>query len=93
MEEKLPEFFASMLEEQYGNKISKEIIEGYLNKRKVTFRVNTLKTTVQKVEKQLQCINHTHVVLPTKTAKGYRTIPMTDGVYECKKQIIKNTIS
>ena len=54
MEEKLPEFFVSMLEEQYGSKVSKEIIEGYLNKRKVTFRVNTLKTTVQKVEKQLQ---------------------------------------
>lgn len=43
-----------------------------------------------KVEKQLQCINHTHVVLPTKTAKGYRTIPMTDGVYECFERILKN---
>lgn len=42
------------------------------------------------VNKQLQCINHTHVVLPTKTANGERTIPMTDGVYESFQRIIKN---
>ena len=42
------------------------------------------------VNKQLQCINHTHVVLPTKTTNGERIIPMTDGVYECFKSIIDN---
>lgn len=42
------------------------------------------------VDKQLQCINHTHVVLPTKTKNGIRTIPMTDGVYESFQRIIKN---
>ncbi|RHR89480.1 site-specific integrase [Roseburia sp. AF15-21] len=42
------------------------------------------------VDKQLQCINHTHVVLPTKTMNGVRTIPMTDGVYESFRRIIKN---
>ena len=42
------------------------------------------------VDKQLQCINHTHVVLPTKTSNGKRVIPMTDGVHECFKRIIKN---
>lgn len=42
------------------------------------------------VNKQLQCINHTHIVLPTKTTNGERTIPMTDGVYDCFKHIIKN---
>lgn len=42
------------------------------------------------VNKQLQCINHTHVVLPTKTSNGERTIPMTDGVYESFQRIIKN---
>ena len=42
------------------------------------------------VEKQLQCINHTHVVLPTKTINGVRCIPMTDGVYECFERILKN---
>ena len=43
-----------------------------------------------RVEKQLQCINHTHVVLPTKTINGTRYIPMTDGVYECFQRILKN---
>lgn len=43
-----------------------------------------------KVEKQLQCINHKHVVLPTKTHNGVRYVPMTDGVYECFKTVIAN---
>ena len=42
------------------------------------------------VDKQLQCINHTHVVLPTKTTNGERIIPMTDGVHDCFDRIIKN---
>ena len=42
------------------------------------------------VDKQLQCINHTHVVLPTKTSNGKRIVPMTDGVHECFKRIINN---
>lgn len=42
------------------------------------------------IDKQLQCINHTHVVLPTKTTNGVRTIPMTDGVYESFQRIIEN---
>ncbi len=41
------------------------------------------------VDKQLQCINHTHVVLPTKTKNGERTIPMTDGVYKCFQHVIE----
>ncbi|MGN0379088.1 MAG: tyrosine-type recombinase/integrase [Butyrivibrio sp.] len=40
------------------------------------------------VNKQLQCINHTHVVLPTKTTNGERIIPMTDGVYCCFEHIL-----
>ena len=42
------------------------------------------------VDKQLQCVNHTHIVLPTKTMNGKRIIPMTDGVYESFQRIIKN---
>lgn len=45
-----------------------------------------------RVEKQLQCINHTHVVLPTKTINGTRYIPMTDDVYECFQRILKIVI-
>jgi len=54
MKENLPEFFIAMLEKQYGEELAKEIIEGYLNKREVTFRVNTLKTTVEEVESRLR---------------------------------------
>jgi len=54
MKENLPEFFIAMLKKQYGEELAKEIIEGYLNKREVTFRVNTLKTTVEEVESKLQ---------------------------------------
>lgn len=41
------------------------------------------------VDKQLQCINHQHVVLPTKTTNGERVIPMTDGVYAHFQNVIK----
>lgn len=40
------------------------------------------------VEKQLQSINRKHVVLKPKTSNGIRTIPMTDGVYECLKNVV-----
>ena len=49
-----------------------------------------MKNRVIIVKKQLQCINHTHVVLPTKTMNGERVIPMTDGVFDCFKHILKN---
>ncbi len=43
-----------------------------------------------RVNKQLQCINHTHIIVPTKTANGERFIPMTDGVCECFRRIFEN---
>lgn len=45
---------------------------------------------VIKVEKQLQCINHKHVVTTTKTSNGVRYIPMTDGVYNCFQSVLDN---
>lgn len=44
---------------------------------------------VLKIEKQLQCINHKHVVLKPKTSNGIRYIPMTDGVYNCFKDTLE----
>ena len=41
-----------------------------------------------KVEKQLQCINHKHVVLKPKTSNGVRYIPMTDGVHQCFTEVL-----
>ena len=49
----LPEFLIAMLQKQYGEELTEKIIEGYSKQRKVTFRVNTLKTSVEDVKKQL----------------------------------------
>lgn len=50
----IPEFLEEMLNKQYGEKITSEIIEGYKIKRPVTFRVNTLKTSIAEIENKLK---------------------------------------
>lgn len=50
----IPQFLTSMLKKQYEEEIIEKIIEGYTKKRYVTFRVNTIKTTIEEVEKQLE---------------------------------------
>ncbi|MGN1297626.1 MAG: RsmB/NOP family class I SAM-dependent RNA methyltransferase [Clostridia bacterium] len=52
MAQNIPEFLKIKLEEQYGEEIAKRIIEGYSKKRKVTLRVNTLKSSLEKIEKE-----------------------------------------
>lgn len=49
----IPEFLIKMLKEQYGEDLSRKIIAGYKEERKVTFRVNTLKANRNEVEKVL----------------------------------------
>ena len=39
----MPEFLMNMLKEQYGEELTKKILDGYSAKRKVTLRANTLK--------------------------------------------------
>lgn len=41
-----------------------------------------------KVEKQLQSINHKHIVLKPKTSNGVRYIPMTTGVRKCFESVL-----
>lgn len=48
------EFLVEKLEKQYGEELSKEILKGYSVKRKVTFRVNTIKSDVQEIEQVLK---------------------------------------
>lgn len=48
-EELLPRFFLELLTEQYGKEYAEKIILGYTKKRKVTLRVNTLKTSLEEV--------------------------------------------
>lgn len=47
-------FLIDMIKNQYGEELAKKILDGYNVKRKVTFRVNTLKTTAEEVEKILK---------------------------------------
>lgn len=54
---KIPEFLYNMLLGQYGNDILNKIIDGYASKRNVTLRVNTLKTSVEKVKEVLDSNN------------------------------------
>lgn len=52
----IPEFLIEKLQAQYGEK-SKEIIEGYNQKRLTTFRVNTIKSSAFEVEEKLEKLN------------------------------------
>lgn len=53
MNQPIPEFLKEKLISQYGGMIANKIIEGYAKRRPVTLRVNTLKTTIETVKKEL----------------------------------------
>lgn len=50
----LPEFLPQMLKEQYGEENAEKIINGYTLRRKVTLRVNTLRSTSYEIKKSLE---------------------------------------
>ena len=50
----IPEFLKYKLLEQYGEELTNKIISGYSQKRKLTFRVNSLKTNKESVIKFLE---------------------------------------
>lgn len=53
----IPEFLKNMLLNQYNEEITNKIIEGYSKPRKVTLRVNTIKSTIEKVKEVLKNAN------------------------------------
>ena len=55
----LPKFLKRILQEQYGDEVSKKIING-LGARPITFRVNTLKTTVDNIKNELNSLGITY---------------------------------
>ena len=57
MENKVPDFLYNMLIEQYGEEVSNKIIDGFGKNRKLTLRINKLKTTVENVKKVLTDLN------------------------------------
>ena len=50
----IPEFLIEKLDAQYGVELKNKILEGFAKKRKVTFRVNTLKATAEEIETVLK---------------------------------------
>lgn len=53
MDSTIPKFLEEKLEKQYGKEFTQKIIEGYKKQRKVTLRVNTIKSSIEKIEKEL----------------------------------------
>ncbi len=52
--ERLPDFLAHMLNKQYGEEITQKIVHGFTMDRKVTFRINTIKTDINSIENKLR---------------------------------------
>ena len=46
----IPDFLISKLKEEYGEELTEKIVKGYEAKRKVTLRVNTLKSSIEKIK-------------------------------------------
>ena len=46
----IPEFLYNLLLEQYGNDLTNTIINGYSQKRYVTLRANSLKTSIENIK-------------------------------------------
>lgn len=54
MKQQLPDFFVKKIEQQYGNKLCEKIKESFEKTRFTTFRVNTLKSNNEEIEKALK---------------------------------------
>ena len=53
-ENKIPDFLFQMLVNQYGEKNTDEILDGYKQKRFTTLRVNTIKSNVEEIKNELK---------------------------------------
>lgn len=54
---KIPEFFIEKLENQYGKEITNQILDGFNKDKKVTIRINTLKTNKEEILTELDKAN------------------------------------
>ena len=57
-------FLEEMLEKQYGKETTKTIIEGYKTERKTTLRVNTIKSNIETIKKELKEKNIEYEEIP-----------------------------
>lgn len=53
MQKEIPDFLYNRLKKQYNEKEIETIIEGYLCKRPLTLRINTLKSNIDKIKREL----------------------------------------
>ena len=60
----IPSFFIDLLKKQYTEQEIENIISGFYSKRLVTFRVNTIKTSVEKIVEYLNNKNIKFNILP-----------------------------
>ncbi len=78
----IPDFLVDKLNSVYGNEVSKEIIDGFSSQRKITLRVNNLKTNKAEVENEL-----------SKNGIIFSEVPWFDNaliIENFKNQSIKN---
>ena len=85
---KLPDFLEDKLIKQYGEDVYKKILKGYMEKRVVTLRVNTLKSTVDKVCEKLTkndieyekvSWSDTALVLPNNTEQDIQNLDIYEN--------------
>ena len=73
----VPEFFEKLLVEQYGKEIEKNIICNLIKPKKVTLRVNTIKSNITEVKTVLETEN-----ISFKTVNWYKDAFIIENVKE-----------
>ena len=77
MKENIQQFLNEMLLNEYGKDIADEIIKGYSESRPTTFRVNTLKTTVEQIKNKLN-----ELEIKFKEVSWNKTAFVVEGIKE-----------
>ena len=54
----IPQFLEKILQKQYNNEITNKIMNGYKEQKNVTLRINTIKTTKEKIK---ECLNQAKI--------------------------------
>ena len=77
MEKVVPEFFEKLLVEQYGKEIEENIICNLMKTKKVTLRVNTIKSNTAEIKTVLETEN-----ISFKTVNWYKDAFIIENVKE-----------
>lgn len=82
--EKVPDFLIEMLNNQYDENIVNEILQGFNSKRKVTLRVNNLKTNLNAIKNEFDKLG-----IKYKTVKFYENALIIDNASEKDLQALE----